>query len=207
MDGSNESGNDYIKSAVDRLSQAEEISQRFIVINTFSWVASLGLFLIFTIFALWLFFGDVSLSVEGVGIVRQDKNEFVIYGFIPYDQSQNIRPGLSVFIDFSNIHMKKFGQLKGKVTQTSYFRVTEETVSKIIPDVMTREKLLERIAHPVLIEITPLYKPDSMYLDWTGQNPSGAKLIDGSQATIKIILDSITPYTFIYPSEGLHEKE
>lgn len=201
-----DSSKDQIDAALQRLSQSQETDHRFVVINTYSWVAALGLIFIVTVGTAWAFLGEITSTIEGNGIAHVAENkDLVIYGFIPLEKSQNVHTGLKVRMDFSNVHLKNFGQLKGHVSKTNYFPIKEAELSTILPDAAIRAKVLQEIDQPVLVEIVPDYHEQTKALEWTTKkDASSADIPNGARGKIKIILDSVKPYTFIYP---IHDGE
>lgn len=193
-----------IDKSIDRLSYNDELSQKLVVVDTKTWIATLTLVCLLGILLLWSFFGTLSLSVPGKGIVAEQDKKVMIYGFVPLENAQRIHEGLKVLIEVSTVNAQEFGRLEGVIKKFTNIPLNDQNIYQIISNNSLQKFLLGDMKAPVLLEIEPDKDPKtpSGYKWTTGSGPP-YKIDVGTTGNIKVVIDSIQPFYYVFPSPDL----
>lgn len=190
-----------LNRALQRLMSNGGAVSRLSVIDTYTWISSLGLLLLVITFFIGVFFTHLTVYIYGKGIVEVKDNRTVIYGVVPFDQAQNIHTGQKVLIDFPYISTQEFGHLKGIITDFSWFSMNENQKTEAIPNKILRDAVMEGIKVPVMFEISLEEDPSTPSgFKWTSKAGPPYKLASGAIGSIKVAIYEVSPFYYIFPT-------
>lgn len=193
-----------LDKSIERLSFNEELSQKLVVVDTKTWIAILTLVLLMGALILWSIFGSLSLSVAGKGIVGEKNKQPIVYGFVPLDNAQRIHDGLKVYVELTTVNPQEFGRLEGHIEKFTNIPLNDQNIYQIIPNNSLQKFLLGDMKAPVLLEIVPEKDPKTPSgYKWTSGNGPPFKIDAGTTGNIKVVIDSVKPLYYVFPSPTL----
>lgn len=205
---SKDNSTEALNRSLKRLMSSSTANSRLAVVDTPIWISTVGLVILLIAFLLAAFFTNLTVFVEGRGIVEVKDNKTVIYAFVPFEKAQNIHTGLKVLIEFPNVNTQQYGQLKGTISNFSFFTLTEKQKTEFIPNQILRETVLEGIKTPVLFEVTPDEDPSTPSgFKWTSPGGPPYKIDAGTIGRVRVAIYNIQPFYYIFFPSPPSEKE
>jgi hypothetical protein len=196
-----------LDKSLERLSFNEELGQKLVVVDTQTWIATLTLVFLIGALLLWSIFGNLSLSVSGKGIIAEKDKQLIVYGFVPLENAQRIHDGLKVFVELSTVNAQEFGRLEGHIQKFTNIPLNDQSIYQIISNNSLQLFLLGGMKAPVLLEIVPEKDPKTPSgYKWTTGNGPPFKIDVGTTGNIKVVLDSIKPLYYVFPSPSLKSQ-
>lgn len=193
-----------LDKSLERLSFNEELGQKLVVVDTKTWIATLTLVFLLSTLLLWSIFGTLNLSVPGKAIVGEKDKQIIVYGFVPLQNAQRIHDGLKVFVELSTVNPQEFGRLEGYIQKFSNIPLNDQSIYQIISNNSLQLFLLGGMKAPVLLEIVPEKDPKTPSgYKWTSGNGPPFKIDVGTTGNITVIIDSIKPFYYVFPSPNL----
>lgn len=132
-------------------------------------------------------------------LIEKEKGERLFYAFIPIEISQEIKPGMTAYIQIPGINSQIYGQLIGKVSSLSPFVVSQHRLYPLLGDqnlidyFVGQNPVVEVVIEPQKDERTP-----SGYL-WTSEQGPPGKIPPRSIGTALIVLQSRRPISYVFP--------
>jgi len=134
------------------------------------------------------------------GEFRQE--DLKIYGFLPLDTGQLIRPGMTAHAALNAVNASRYGMLEGVVKDIFPYPISpSDFYLRKIPSDRLREYLIEGKEPAFFIVIEPLKDPESITrLRWTSKKGPPEKLHPGMLGEVLIHLADERPISFLIPA-------
>ena len=196
---SKDNSTEALNRSLKRLMSSSTADSRLSVVDTYIWISTVGLVLLLIAFLIAAFFTNLTVYVEGRGIVEVKDNKTVIYTFVPFEKAQNIHTGLKVLVEFPNVNTQQFGQLRGTITNFSWFTLTEKQKTEFIPNQILRDTVLQGIRTPVMFEVTPEEdQATPSGFKWTSVGGPPYKIDAGTIGRVRVAIYNIQPFYYIF---------
>ena len=139
--------------------------------------------------------GESVATIELTG--RRLKNlEAVV--FVSPMKGKDIKPGMSVSIDPSNVKSEEYGVMMGKVTYVSDYPVTFKYIAQILGEDIARSFVGNEAPVEVRVDLIPDAKTASGY-KWTSRNGPPIKIQTGTMCGASISVKKERPIWLLLP--------
>lgn len=129
--------------------------------------------------------------------------DLLVYGFIPVEAGEKIKPGMIARIDLNAVDTQKYGQLVGSVISVVPYAVSSNSDQlNVIPSEKLREDLTKGSTAMLVIIQPTLYPKNMTGLRWTSSKGPPDKLLPGSLGVVRVTIENKRPISYLIPGLG-----
>lgn len=188
----------FRKQALERLSSPEQLDQLMQVVSPRSWLLLAGLGLLLIAVLLWGWFGNISTTVQGRGVLAETG---VALLYLPADEAALLRPGMPARLSFANASPQEYGYLVGTVDSVGAIPMDLAALTEKVHNANLAQAL-SAAGDPVEVAIRLTASETPSGYAWTSARGPDFELMAGTPAVAEIIVDEKRPLSIVLPLDN-----
>ena len=201
----------YRKSAVERLSSPEQLDKALVITSPLSWLALVGVALIFAAVVFWSIVGDLPTmtKVNGVFINSErvsslnflDEENNIVICYVPLSEGKSFQVGMEALITPLSVNRQNSGHMEGVIFYIDeYITSVDSIIATLGDDNMLAEQFLRY--GPVVAVVCMLREDKNSHngFYWSNKNGRNVQLSEGMLVAVDIITERTAPISKVFPA-------
>jgi len=207
--------NVYRKSAIERLQSPEQLDKALVVTSPLSWLALVGVALIFAAIIVWSILGSLPTMTSAGGVLIDSNRvsalaaldeeesimESVVICYVPLAEGKSLQVGMEAMITPLSIDRQKFGHMEGVIIYIDeYITSVDSIVNTLGADNMLAEQFLG--FGPVVAMALTLKEDENSHngFYWSNRSGRNVQLSRGMIVTVDIVTERTAPISKLFPA-------
>ena len=205
--------NVFRKSAMERLASPEQLDKALVITSPLSWLALVGIALIFTTVIVWSIFGSLPTMVTATGVLIDSKRVSsikesgnIVVCYVPLTEGKSLQLGMETLIAPISVDRQKFGHMEGEIVYIDEYITAIDSIRNTLgEDNMLADQFMN--GGPV-VAVTCKLKTDERSDNgfyWSNRNGRNVHLSEGMLLVVNVITQKTAPISKLFHTLGTEE--
>jgi hypothetical protein len=186
----------FRKTALDRISSPEQLSEAMKVAGPWVWCMMAGLAAVFVAFFVWGVLGKIPVTVEMTGTAVAPLDEpLAVYSFLSIDESKPLSQGMAVRVSPDYAPKEQYGYIYGTIKSIGHAPIMEDELL----EVMGSEVVLLTVPSGNVVKVViELQTYDDGELRWSKPKDAPVFVMEGSLCDLTVITAERRPIDLMF---------